>query len=153
MQWIYSFFFLFSESLKPSDLLLRLPTVPYPLCVAWNASRFGLSQGQRNCSTAKQERKKKEKCEIKKKKGERRTPKADDSRNFDADDDAVILANTNTILHTYIRVVGGMLPSRVAFNYVSKDIRCRANLVDCEPTNRTTGHTYDEAFPPLGNNS
>lgn len=35
----------------------------------------------------------------KEKKGERRTPKSDDSRNFDADDDAVILANTNTILH------------------------------------------------------
>lgn len=43
----------------------------------------------------------KEKMRNKEKKGERRTPKADDSRNFDADDDAVILANTNTIYYIY----------------------------------------------------
>lgn len=64
--------------------------------------------------------------------------KADDSRNFDVVDDAVILANTNT--NTIYP--GGMgkrdLPSRTAFNYVSQDIRCQANLVDCEPRQTPT---------------
>lgn len=105
MQWIYSFFYFLGipQAKRPPAASPTLSASPETRHVLASVKAKEIAQQQ-------SKRGKKEKMRNKEKKGERRTPKADDSRNFDADDDAVILANTNTILHTISVWLGECYP-------------------------------------------
>lgn len=93
MQWL-SFIFGFPQTPEPksSSRLLRLFISPLPSHLSETRHVLASVKAKEIAQARRERRGGGGKCE------KRRTPKpkADDSRNFDAVDDAVILANTNT---------------------------------------------------------
>lgn len=133
-------FFLFSESLKPSDLLLRSPPVPWPWPSPKRVTFWPQSRPKKLLTTRAKERK-----NMRNKR--RRKPMT-----------VAILMSTMMLSFWLIPILilyrvcsiygnrngwGDVALSRLlSITYLRTSVAV-ANLLDCKPTNRTTGHICD----------